>query len=362
MRKRFSIIAMCIGILIMVSGCGGGKKPGTTVSEFIEAMKVLDLEKMSSKTIGDQIKDKEEMELFSDVDQDDPMEQYMIEYLGSNAKKISYKIKEEEIDGDTATVHVDIEYVDGGPLFQKTFAEFMQQSIGLLFQGQELTDEESSELYIKIMKEQEEITEQALVEKSLEFKCIKKDKEWFIQELDDEILNIIMSNILSVMDGIDDAMEFDDLGDDLDQDLDEDHEVEEDVTVIEIGTGEEIELATLKMKINSFEEVQMIPSKYGDDLEAKEGTKFLLVNMDLTNITKSELDGPASFPLIDSEEREYQSYGGIGVVDDYLEYRGLAPSIKETGTYIYELPEDSVNCYITVKHADTGEVYRIYLD
>ena len=137
---------------------------------------------------------------------------------------------------------------------------------------------------------------------------------------------------------------------------------EEIKTIIDRTIGEEITLATLKLKVTSVEEKQTLPVTYGTPKVAKEGAKFILVKMDLTNTTNSAFSFSPDLLIIDSQNREFSSYtGSIGGVENYLDYRNLAPSIKESGYLIFEIPTNALDYSLLVAKAGSNELYKISL-
>lgn len=134
--------------------------------------------------------------------------------------------------------------------------------------------------------------------------------------------------------------------------------------IIEKGVGDELVLATGNIKINKSDEVKTLSAKYSAPKVAKEGTKFVVVNLDVTNTTKSEYSFRPDdvFLLVDNQKREYRTYNeGFGVVDNYLDYKTLPPSIKETGNLVYEIPEDATSYSLATSKAGTKELYLIKL-
>lgn len=132
--------------------------------------------------------------------------------------------------------------------------------------------------------------------------------------------------------------------------------------LIEKGIGDEITLASIKLKVTGVEETQILTASYGSPISARDDTKFILVSLDITNITKSGFSMPPDLLLIDNQKREFSTYSdSIGAVDDYMDYRDLSPSIKETGRYIYEVPKDSMSYYLIIGKAGTNELYKIIL-
>lgn len=134
--------------------------------------------------------------------------------------------------------------------------------------------------------------------------------------------------------------------------------------VINKAIGDEIMLATGTIKINKSEETQTVGSKYSSPKIAKEGTKFVIVNLDVTNTTKGEfMFYPDDvFLLVDDQKREFRVYGeSIGALDDYLNVRTLSPSIKENGNIMYEIPNDATSYSLVTSKGGTKELYLIKL-
>lgn len=359
MGKKISIFTIIITILIVIVGCSTQNKPETIVSEFIEGMKKFDAEAMALKVNPKDVSGKEQVSSLVE-DEDDPFQKYFLDYIKSNAKKIKYEIKEVNIDGDRALVGVNFTYVDGGPLFKTTFSEYIKEAFSMAFSGNELTDEENSHIFITIMEEQSKLIEEGYTEKLIKVKCIKLEDKWYIDDPSNELIDVAMSNILSVGQEMDDVFNSDES---YDEPITIMEQAElDDMILIEKGIGDEITLASIKLKVTGVEETEILTASYGSPISARDDTKFILVSLDITNITKSGFSMPPDLLLIDNQEREFSTYSNsIGSVDDYMDYRDLSPSIKETGRFIYELPKDSISYYLIIGKAGTNELYKIIL-
>lgn len=217
MQKRFSIIITIIGVLILTIGCSAGEKPDKVVSEFVEGMKEFDFEKMSSKINPDNVGDIDEILGIYD-NEEGSLENHFMEYIKENARKITYTINESKIDGKDAEVNVSFKYVDGGPLFKSTFREYMKELFVVVFShiNEEVSDEQYTDVFIKAMEEQKELIEESFVEKNLDIECIKIQDNWYIDELDDDILDVLMSNMISAMEEIGEEDSFEELDEDED--------------------------------------------------------------------------------------------------------------------------------------------------
>lgn len=132
--------------------------------------------------------------------------------------------------------------------------------------------------------------------------------------------------------------------------------------LINKNIGEEIQLATLKYKINSFEEKDIINCPYGQPKVAKQSAKFVVVNIDLTNTTSAEFGMNNSFlTLIDSNKREYSPYDDVFCLDDLITTKKLSPSIAQNGVVVFEVPADANGYSIVEGKAGTDEYYQVKL-
>ncbi len=208
MKKKISIVLLSMLVLVLAVGCSGDK-PEATVAEYIEAMKDFDVDGMASKVNPKKRADLNEFnELYNE---EDSMEKYFLDYIESNAKKIKYEINDSEIDGDKASVNVDFKYVDGAPLFKATFAEYMKEMFAIAFTDleQEITEEEYGRVFVDTMEEQRNIIEETFTEKNLDIELIKIEDQWYIDEVSKELLDVAMTNILSVGEELEDSFDFD---------------------------------------------------------------------------------------------------------------------------------------------------------
>ena len=133
--------------------------------------------------------------------------------------------------------------------------------------------------------------------------------------------------------------------------------------IIEKKVGEEFQLAMGTIKINSFEEKQMLNNEFGSPVVAKENTKFVIVNLNVTNTTSEKITFSANtIDLIDNQKRTFETFDDtIGNVDNYLEMRDLSPSIMENGVLVYELPNDATSYAFEIDKGGTNDRYMVKL-
>ena len=141
-------------------------------------------------------------------------------------------------------------------------------------------------------------------------------------------------------------------------------ESEKNVTYIDKAIGEEVVLATLKFRVNNSSEKQTLSGGFGTPAIAKEGAKFVVMDLNITNTTNAPFvflpdDG---FRLVDNNGRQFATYGDtIGKIQNYFNVRELSPGISENGVLVYEIPQDSTSYSFAVGKGGTSEIYRVKL-
>ncbi|EKD62419.1 MAG: hypothetical protein ACD_52C00175G0004 [uncultured bacterium] len=133
---------------------------------------------------------------------------------------------------------------------------------------------------------------------------------------------------------------------------------------IEAGVGQTINLKTMAVVVNKSGEQTTLSARYGSPKAAKDGAKFVSVNLTLANTTTSEFTfrPDENIRLVDSIGREYETYSdSIGAVDDYLNYKDLSPSIDVSGSLIFEIPEDATSYYLLIAKEQSKEIYKVSL-
>lgn len=141
---------------------------------------------------------------------------------------------------------------------------------------------------------------------------------------------------------------------------DENEQVEQE-KVIEKNIGDEVQLATINFKVNSSEEIESYGIPFSSPVVPKQGTKLIVVNLDITNTTKEPFyfGGYEAGAIIDDQDRIFQPH------DEFLGDKGLgsdlAPNISRTGDVLFEIPEDAVSYSFAMAKSGTNEIYKIKL-
>lgn len=134
-----------------------------------------------------------------------------------------------------------------------------------------------------------------------------------------------------------------------------------DKTIINKKISEEFQLALGTIRINSSEEKSVLSGSFGEPVSAKENTKFVIVNLDVTNTTSNKITfSDSTCMIIDNQNRTFEPYEDtIGNVDNYLNMRDLSPSITENGVLVFELPNDATSYAFAIDKNGTKERYMV---
>ena len=201
MKKIISILL----VVLLLIGCGSKTAtPEATVSGFMDATKAFNFVKMIDYVHVDSEKSDELVDELEESFDTDEMELELFNYFKDNAKKIEYSIDNIVEDDDRATVSVTADYVDGSVLMGAVFEEYMGKIFELAFSGKEPSEEEISELLGTIMNEKIKEIEVEFITSTFEVELIKVNNKWLIDDVSNDLLNVMMSNFMFVIDGLED--------------------------------------------------------------------------------------------------------------------------------------------------------------
>lgn len=189
-KRKLKLFMPLLIIAVLLAGCGESKpKPEETVTKFMESLKKVDWQDMAGY-----VKDSD----WKGEDEDLMGEESMQDFFTNTLEKMTYTVGESKIDGDNATVPVDIKYYDGTDLISQIMGEYFSKAMGIALSGQEMSDEEATKMLGDMFSEKTQDLEDTYDEISIDFKCVKEDDKWVISDLDDNFLNVVTSNFNKV--------------------------------------------------------------------------------------------------------------------------------------------------------------------
>lgn len=180
MRKKLAILIITILSLgTILVGCKS-ESPTDVVNIYFEQLKKGDSEQ-ANEFIESTISQTEE-ETSDDSDNvEDETDEVMEEALKLYLSKIDAKVLSEEIDGDNASVEVEI----NGPNFSNMMMEVIQESLADAFSGKEVDEDHMSRSFLEKVKSSKNEVRTGKVN------LTKEDKNWKIKS-DDNIVNLML--------------------------------------------------------------------------------------------------------------------------------------------------------------------------
>lgn len=349
--KRVVSFALALLLALSLTGCSGSK-PDTVVKTFCGALQSFDFEKAAacmangSEALEDPYDDPK-------MEEDLSNEQVMT-YLKECASKMTYKIGEVKVDGENASVSVSFTYVDASPVITSALGEYITQAFALAFSGAD--DAQMEELFSNIFMEKTESVEAGTAAADVTFNCVKEDGDWkitaFTDEAEEVLTNILTSNIVSAFEGFGESFGDEDSA-----------ETPENTVWHDVPLGQEVELATLNICITGCEEKSELTAEYYDSDVAQDGTKFVVFSVVLENTTKDTMNFDNDFVLTDSQGRNYDPYSdALWYYDETFCYTDLAPNIAKSGVFVYNVPADAADYYLSILKAGTDDGYHLYAE
>lgn len=203
MKKLMSLLMMGL-LMVGLVACGAPGSPKATVESYFVAAKKLDTEAMSRQILPENT---EAVAKTNEAlgEKDDEFSKVFLDYLKTNAAKMTYEIKQVDESGDNALVTVESRYVNGAPLIQTVLAEAIGKMFESAFSGQQPTEEETNKLFTDLLREKQGEIEETFLTQTLEIPLVKSNGKWYIKEADDEMLDVVTSGFVSAFAGMADA-------------------------------------------------------------------------------------------------------------------------------------------------------------
>lgn len=185
MRKKLVVLITAIlSLSIMLVGCKS-ESPTDVVNSYFEQLKNGESEQ-ASEFIEDAISQSEEETSDQTKEETEETDEIMEEALKLYLSKIDVKVLSEEIDGDNATVEVEL----NGPNFANMMMEVIEEALADAFSGEEVDDDYMSKSFLEKVKSSKNEVRTGKVN------LTKEDKEWKIKS-DDDVANLMLGKLSS---------------------------------------------------------------------------------------------------------------------------------------------------------------------
>jgi hypothetical protein len=191
-NKLFILCAICL--VLVLSGCAA--KPEVSVSGYFDELKTTISSDLNSINIQEYFDS--EVKLFDseqDLDLGNDESNEMTERYMELFKGFEYSIKESVVDGDTATVSVEIIAYPMGELFSNYVMQLLSKAFEWAFSG--ISEEEMEQRTITLFLELSNDLEKTYT-KTVPVYLIKKDGKWLLigGDTNYEMFNAITGGLL----------------------------------------------------------------------------------------------------------------------------------------------------------------------
>ncbi len=187
--KKITLIITFVTIIVFVSGCKNATKPESVVANYLKAFKSFDLEKAASYTVS---KTDPLLVLNVDIDKNDLA---LYNFYKSNAKKLTFKIKESRSYDSNAVVFVHCKYIDGTKFYERVIGEYLLRAMQFDFNG---SNDDYDDLLNNVLKEMIPSFKSVYTERLIRLDCIKIDDVWMIEKITDDMGDILTLNLITV--------------------------------------------------------------------------------------------------------------------------------------------------------------------
>lgn len=288
----------------------------------------------------------------------------LLDLFLDKAVEIDYEVVGSSKTCNTAVVSVKIYYSDYSRAFIEEATKQTYELFSAALAGVDIDNYINSDAFFKYIIESVRSSSNFVrANEIVKFSCERDGLSWKIADMPDaetdKLLNIISLGI------VDAAKTFSaDYDEGSVNDADDDYITYD--NCIDVPPNHSIELQKINVRVKSSEEKKYIRSdnEFLDDISAPIGTKFIIVKGQVENITKDTIDLYADdFMLFDSLERQYYPMDdSLYYFDDAHIIFELAPNIKTDFTLVYNVPDNSTDCFIAMGKGGTSDLYCFYID
>ena len=168
------------------------KKPVDAAKEYLACMKAMNFDGMQSLLVS------EDLSALENTDLSNPV--YRSFFREINAK-MTYQIKESEIDlsQGTARVNTEITYVDGTEIYKETVSDFVRDVVDSAFTGESLSqDDIQVKLAELLTKKSASLESDNYATAQIAYPLSRTEEGWKVVSLDDATVRVMSGNFKSI--------------------------------------------------------------------------------------------------------------------------------------------------------------------
>ena len=164
------LVAVCLGLLLLVGCTNMANTPSEKVEDFLSKYQKLD----------DDVLTQLDVTIDNDSDMDDDQKKDYRSLMEKQYQNLSYKITDEKVDDDMATVDAEIEVYDYQTSITKSKEYFDENKDEFVTDDDEIGIKKYTDYKIKQLKD---VTDKTTY--TITFNLTKEDGEWKLQDITD---------------------------------------------------------------------------------------------------------------------------------------------------------------------------------
>lgn len=192
LKKVAAFAMVTVLAFTAVTGCSktNSDKPDEVLGSTFDAIKAMDRE-----TVVNVFSEDKTNEMGLNTDDSTKEEKEMLKLFFD---KLSYKILDTKVDGDTATIKTEISNIDFSIVMGNYFTKILEISMSnaTAKEGEQLSEEDLKKKSEDILVEMLSASDVEIMTKEMEVQLTKVDGEWKIQSTD-ELLDAITGGMMS---------------------------------------------------------------------------------------------------------------------------------------------------------------------
>lgn len=193
MKRTIALLCALALVVFTLTACGSGySSPQKTAQTFFAAVQSLDLDAINDCGENGALV---EWDLIQQTESGD--EAQLLAFLRELAAKISYRITDMTVDGDTAAVQAAVDYADASMLVKSTMTDVMADMLMAL-----LSDDGEADAHTRFFaKLRENLKAETPGTQTVDvtLSMVKTDDGWRIRELPDAMLTVLTGNTTEML-------------------------------------------------------------------------------------------------------------------------------------------------------------------
>lgn len=167
------------------------KEITATIDGFVKEMRDFNIAGFLQYTTPDKLDE----EKINNQLPNDELFKIQTEYLKKNASQITYKIEEVKEKDNKALAKIKFRYVDMSSILENTLNEYSEET-----EDKNIAEKEKDKILENILKREISESTPVYIEKIVKVELIKINDKWYINNLNDDLIDVMLSDYLETFD------------------------------------------------------------------------------------------------------------------------------------------------------------------